>query len=113
MKRVLFALFAVAALGVAPQEARAIEGRLMRHPAIHGDRIAFTYEDDLWSAPSAGGLATRLTTHPGIEQYAAFSPDGKWIAFTGSYDGGHDVYVIPATGGEPVRLTYHPAYNRV
>ncbi len=36
-------------------------------------------------------------------------PDGKWIAFTGEYDGNADVYVIPSEGGEPRRLTYHPA----
>ena len=91
----------------------AIEGRLMRHPDIHGERIVFTYEDDLWSAPVAGGLAGRMTSHPGIESYASFSPDGARIAFTGSYDGGYDVYIIPSAGGEPKRLTYHPAYDRV
>jgi len=91
----------------------AIEGRLMRYPDINGESVVFTYEDDLWSASIKGGYATRLTSHPGIEAYAHFSPDGKWIAFTGSYDGGYDVYIIPATGGEPKRLTYHPAYDRV
>ncbi|HEY5132255.1 MAG TPA: S41 family peptidase [Candidatus Krumholzibacteriaceae bacterium] len=113
MKRLAFTLLAAAVLSVTAHDARAIEGRLMRYPTIHGDRVVFTYEDDLWSAPVAGGLATRLTTHPGIEAYASFSPDGKWIAFMGSYDGGHDVYVMPSTGGVPVRLTYHPAYDRV
>src|SRR5690349_24438401 len=38
-----------------------------------------------------------------------FSPDGKWIAFTGQYDGNIDVFVIPADGGEPKRLTWHPS----
>ena len=33
--------------------------------------------------------------------FAKFSPDGKWIAFTGQYDGDEQVYVIPATGGVP------------
>jgi len=113
MKHRAFVMFAVAALSLAASDARAIEGRLMRNPDIHGDRVVFTYEDDLWSAPAAGGLAARLTTHPGIELYASFSPDGAWIAFTGSYDGGNDVYIIPSKGGEPARLTYHPAYDRV
>ena len=35
------------------------------------------------------------------------SADGKWIAFTGSYDGSSNVYVIPSERGEPVRATYH------
>ncbi len=85
----------------------------MRHPDIHDETVVFTYEDDIWSSPAGGGMARRLTSHPGIEQYASFSPDGKFIAFTGSYDGGHDVYLMPAQGGEPVRLTFHPAYDRV
>ena len=41
--------------------------------------------------------------------FARFSPDGKWIAFTGQYDGDEQVYVVPAAGGEPKQLTYYPA----
>jgi len=78
----------------------------MRFPDIHGDQVVFTYASDLWVTDRRGGLARRLTSHPGTEQYARFSPDGKWIAFTASYDGNPDVYVIPSEGGEPLRLTY-------
>ena len=52
-----------------------------------------------------GGTAIRLTAHPGVEVFGKFSPDGKWIAFTGQYDGDEQVYVVPATGGEPKQLT--------
>jgi tricorn protease len=83
--------------------------RLLRFPTIHGDRVAFTYAGDLWTAPVTGGAATRLTAHPGIEVFAHFSPDGKWIAFTGQYDGDEQVYVVPAGGGEPRQLTWYPA----
>ena len=31
-----------------------------------------------------------------MELFAHFSPDGKWIAFTGQYDGDEQVYVVPA-----------------
>ncbi|HXH61255.1 MAG TPA: S41 family peptidase, partial [Fimbriimonadaceae bacterium] len=48
----------------------------------------------------------RLTSNPGLEFRAKFSPDGKWIAFSGQYDGYNDVYVMPSEGGEPKRLTY-------
>lgn len=80
--------------------------RLMRFPDIYGDQVLFTYASDLWVTDRNGGLARRLTSHPGMEQNARFSPDGRWIAFTGSYDGNPDVYVIPSEGGEPVRLTF-------
>jgi len=83
--------------------------KLLRFPDIHGDRIVFTYAGDLWTAPVDGGTAVRLTAHPGVEIFAKFSPDGRWIAFTGQYDGDEQVYVVPAEGGVPRQLTYYPA----
>ena len=83
--------------------------KLLRFPDIHDNRIVFTYGGDLWLAPATGGTASRLTAHPGIELFAKFSPDGKWIAFTGQYDGDEQVYVIPSGGGEPRQLTFYPA----
>ena len=84
------------------------EGRLMRFPDVHGDKIVFSYAGDLWMVSTSGGIAQRLTTSPGQELFAKFSPDGKWIAFTGQYDGNFNVYVMPATGGEPRQLTFLP-----
>ena len=83
--------------------------KLLRFPDISGDHIVFTYGGDLWKSSTSGGMATRLTAHPGVETYAKFSPDGKWIAFTGQYDGDEQVYVIPSTGGEPKQLTFYPS----
>ncbi len=82
--------------------------KLLRFPDIHGDQVVFCYAGDLWTAGSAGGIAIRLTAHPGLELFPRFSPDGKWIAFTGQYDGDEQVYVMPATGGEPKQLTFYP-----
>ncbi|HKN48536.1 MAG TPA: protease, partial [Candidatus Polarisedimenticolia bacterium] len=79
---------------------------LLRFPTLSRDEIAFTYAGDIWSVPRGGGIARQLTTDPGLELFARYSPDGKWIAFTGQYDGNRDVYVIPAEGGEPKRLTF-------
>jgi tricorn protease len=87
----------------------AVDGRFMQYPDIHGDRIVFTYEDDIWSVSASGGTAVRLTVHPGSEFAAKISPDGKWIAFSGSYDKGPNVYLIPVDGGAPKRLTYGPS----
>ncbi len=84
------------------------EGRLMTYPDIYKDKIVFTYENDLWLVSSGGGTATRLTSFPGNEYSARFSPDGKSIAFTAGYDGSYGVYVMPTEGGEPVRLTFVP-----
>ena len=83
--------------------------KLLRFPDIHGDEVVFCYGGDLWKAPVAGGIAVRLTAHSGQELFPKFSPDGKWIAFTGQYDGDEQVYVMPAEGGVPKQLTYYPA----
>lgn len=82
------------------------EIRLLRQPAVFGDTVVFTYAGDLWTSSLNGGIARRLTSHPGNESNARFSPDGKWIAFSATYDGNPDVYVMPSEGGEPKRLTF-------
>ena len=75
--------------------------RLLRFPHIHGETVVFTYAGDLYTAPLAGGEAKRLTSHEGLEIFARFSPDGRWIAFSGEYAGTRQVYLIPAEGGNP------------
>ncbi len=82
---------------------------LFRQPTISKDQIVFVYAGDLWSVSRNGGNATRLTTGVGIENNPHFSPDGRWVAFTGQYDGNTDVFVVSSDGGVPKRLTYHPA----
>ncbi|MBK8053072.1 MAG: PD40 domain-containing protein [Saprospiraceae bacterium] len=78
-----------------------------------GNHIVFTYEGDLWKASIDGGFATRLTAMLGEETRAKYSPDGKWIAFTGSQYGNQDVYILPADGGEVKQLTFHEAFDHV
>ena len=58
-----------------------------RSPALYGNTIAFTAEGDLWLVGAEGGLARRLTTNPGNESPAVFSPDGITIAFSADYEG--------------------------
>jgi tricorn protease len=109
---VLFRVFrtaSIVAVFLVLSTAAFAQTKLLRFPDIHGDRVAFTYGGDIWTAPAAGGSAIRLTAHPGVEVFAKFSPDGKWIAFTGQYDGDEQVYVIPSTGGVPRQLTFYPA----
>jgi len=83
------------------------EARLLRYPTIHGDKIAFVYAGDIWLVDVAGGVARRLTSHPGLELFPRFSPDGRWIAFTGEYGGNRQVFVISVDGGAPRQLTFH------
>ncbi|HEY3781552.1 MAG TPA: PDZ domain-containing protein [Fimbriimonadaceae bacterium] len=84
------------------------EPLLLQHPTMNATEIVFQFADELWSVPRSGGEARRLTSGVGAERSPYFSPDGKWIAFTGEYDGNQDAYVMPAEGGPPKRLTAHP-----
>ncbi len=108
----IFLLFGDASRVLSQEPKISGEARLLRFPAIHGDQIAFTYAGNLYTVPANGGVARRLTSHDGFEMFARFSPDGKWLAFTGQYDGNTEVYLMPAQGGVPKRLTYTATLGR-
>ncbi len=100
------AVLAALAVG-ASQTAHAHDWTFMRFPTLHGNRIVFEAHGNLWQVSRWGGTASRLTADPGYDLMPRFSPDGNWIAFTGSYQGNQDVYVIPSAGGMARRLTFH------
>jgi tricorn protease len=103
-------------LALMPLAARAVDTAdtsFLHEPDIGAERIVFVYADDLWTAKPDGSDVRRLTAHPGSESNPHFSPDGRSIAFTGSYDGNVDAFIIPASGGEPTRLTAHPGEDVV
>ncbi|MEO8452163.1 MAG: PDZ domain-containing protein [Gemmatimonadota bacterium] len=99
----------VPALGQSPPAGT----RLLSQPALSGDRIAFLYSGDLWTATLDGSEVHRLTSARGDELNPFFSPDGSRIAFSANYDGNTDVYVVAATGGVPKRLSWHPGDDLV
>jgi tricorn protease len=108
----LFLALAISVLSAPPTDGE--KGtRLLHEPDVSAERIVFAYAGDLWTSALTGGEARRLTAHAGDESSPKFSPDGKWIAFTGEYDGNADVYIIATVGGEPKRLTYHPGADNV
>ncbi|MGZ8848204.1 MAG: protease, partial [Pyrinomonadaceae bacterium] len=82
--------------------------RLLRMPTVSATQIGFAYAQNIWVVPRAGGMARRVTSFQGLTSNPHFSPDGKWIAFSGEYAGNLDIYVVAAEGGEPKRLTWHP-----
>ena len=77
-----------------------------RSPTMHGDTLVFAAEGDLWRAPTSGGKAYRLTTHPEVEAGPKLSPDGRYVAFTANYDGASEAYVMPIEGGEPKQISF-------
>ena len=81
---------------------------LLRNPTLSRTRIAFEFGGEIWTVARDGGAAQLLVAGQGRCTTPLYSPDGSLIAFTATYDGNTDVYVVPASGGEPTRLTYHP-----
>ncbi len=112
MKRILlcFAAFLFACAGLHAQNQQPL---LMQDPTLNATHIVFAYGARLWSVDRNGGAAVELTSGPGAESNPRFSPDGNWIAFTGSYNGNANVYVMPAAGGQPRQLTYNPGSDLV
>ncbi|HTR97770.1 MAG TPA: PDZ domain-containing protein [Candidatus Acidoferrales bacterium] len=108
-------LLVLATALVSPARASVPDGptKMLRSPSVSATQIAFAYAENIWVVDRAGGAARRLTSFQGQASDPHFSPDGKWIAFSGDYAGGQDVYVVSAAGGEPRRLTWHPAPDDV
>ncbi|WP_052573755.1 S41 family peptidase [Haloferula sp. BvORR071] len=98
-------MFPLALLALAPLTASAAPG-YYRSPALSGDTVVFTAEGDLWKIPLTGGVAQRLSSHPGVETSATISPDGSQVAFSAQYEGPIEAYVMPIAGGLPKRLTW-------
>ncbi|MFY9550461.1 MAG: hypothetical protein WAU32_04865, partial [Thermoanaerobaculia bacterium] len=69
-----------------------------------GKRVALDITDhrsgnvDVWIYPSAGGIATRLTSHPAIDAGPIWSPDGQRVAFTSFQRGHPDIFQKSSSG---------------
>ncbi|MDP5144058.1 PDZ domain-containing protein [Rheinheimera baltica] len=87
--------------------------RLLREPDISAEHLTFVYGGDIWLSDRSGNNVRQLTNHPASEFAPHFSPDGKWIAYSASFDNNTDVYIMPATGGSATRLTFHPGADVV
>jgi len=83
----------------------------VRYPALNsnGSKIAFSFQGDIWTAPTTGGKATRITVHNAYDGYPYWNNDDSQIAFSSNRFGNYDLFLIQAEGGIPKRLTFHSA----
>jgi len=80
-----------------------------------GRTVVFTLRTDdlprakrarhIWMMDADGTNPRQFTCGEKGESSPIFSPDGKWIAFISSRDGGDNLYIISTSGGEARQLT--------
>ena len=86
-----------------------IDARLFRFPDVSGSQIAFVYGGDIWIVAKTGGTANRITSSTGEEGFPRFSPDGKSLAFSATYDGNTDVYTMPPKVASSLSVKENPS----
>lgn len=91
------------------------DGRSIAFVSNRSDHPDRNFNDDIWVVAAdntnEGKNLVRITTNPGTDGAPAWSPDGKWIAFTSQLDPKLFEYatfqlgIAPATGGQEKVLT--------
>jgi TolB protein len=83
------------------------DGRMLgiSHHAVEDSGRSIVY-----TLPATGGAPTRVTGK-GPSYLHGWSPDGRWLVYTGQRGGVFDVYKIPAAGGDEIRLTSAPGLD--
>jgi uncharacterized protein YkwD/uncharacterized protein YegL len=85
----------------------------VRTLSVPEDSARLDTPSDIYIVPSSGGAALPLpgASGDGFNYYPAYSPDGKWLAFTrhttgqDTYgDNAADVYLVPSVGGKRILL---------
>jgi Tol biopolymer transport system component/DNA-binding winged helix-turn-helix (wHTH) protein len=61
------------------------------------------------ATPAGAAHPNRLTFGPGLQTDAAWSPDGRRIAYAADRDGNFDLFSQTLDGGDPIRITRTPA----
>lgn len=90
-----------------PQPLQPGQVDLPRYPSISpdGKAICFSWRGDLWRVNAQGGQASRLTVHPGLDDYSVWSPDGKQIAFNSMRSGFRNAHRMNDDGTDVQQVT--------
>jgi Tol biopolymer transport system component len=64
----------------------------------------------VYTVPIGGGIPKQITPTK-LSYLHGWSPDGKWLTFTGQRNNDFDIYKIPSAGGEEIQLTKSPGLD--
>jgi tricorn protease-like protein len=77
---------------------------ISHHSPDHGGRSI------IYTLPVEGGTPKQVTPR-GPSYFHGWSPDAKWLVYTGDRDSNLDIYKISVEGGEEIRLTNAPGLD--
>ena len=89
--------------GVAISPDGALVAYTVRVPVMDGEKSE--YLTHIWVASADGRRNAQFTRGEKSASSPAFSPDGKWLAFSSSRSGKSEVWVMPVDGGEAEMVT--------
>ena len=100
-------VFTVAAKGGKPVKVYDRQGACEPHWSPDGARLAYETETHICTINPDGTKNRVITPFGGVQRYARYSPDGKFLVFCqgASEQGPWELYVIPSAGGTPRKLT--------
>jgi Tol biopolymer transport system component len=77
-----------------------------------GRTLAIDMQGSIWTLPSTGGAARRITDPFNDARQPTWSPDGRTITFFAYRDGGYDIWAIAPDGSNQRKLTWGPYDDR-
>lgn len=89
--------------GVWSPDGRAIVFTLISFSGTQGDLDVFRIDADSSGLAPLAKTAAKLSH----EEWPAWSPDGRWLAFTSTQPGNQEIFVAKPDGGDPRQVTQH------
>ena len=83
------------------------DGKMLGLSSSSGDR---KYGSLIYTVSIKGGVPKQITP-TGPSYLHGWSPDGKYLTYTGQRNNEFDIYIIPANGGDEIRLTNTPGLD--